>query len=251
MIRINGSGTSAVLRSRLLKMRDVDQSIRKKLFALPPAEQQELGRKLENTDRQLTNELKKIVADNGWPTISLVGFEACQAAMLILIHSPDHDFQRRLLPTLDNLVQQRKLVGEDIATLTDKLLVADGKPQRSGTQFSWHGNSPMAMDPVEDPSHLDERRELYSLPPMHLYKRGLAAMYHREVNYVEPGSQARTGQLTHGRWVRQQVETSTVVGFCKLDLVPKIIKYAKISSTPGLPGDALFDLCSCRLELAV
>jgi len=64
-------------------MRDVDQSIRKKLFALPPAEQQELGRKLENTDRQLTDELKKIVADNGWPTISLVGFEASQAAVLV------------------------------------------------------------------------------------------------------------------------------------------------------------------------
>lgn len=104
-----------------------------------------------------------------------------QAATLILIHSPDHDFQQKLLPTLEDLVQQRKIVGEDIATLIDKILVAAGKPQRFGTQFSWCGDGPMVMDRVEDPSHLDERRAMYSLPPMDLYLRGLAAMYHRSV----------------------------------------------------------------------
>jgi hypothetical protein len=181
LIRINGNGTNSVLRSRLMEMRDVDQSIRKKLFALSTAEQAKLVPELDKTDRELTSELKNIVADHGWPTIALVGFEASQAATLILIHSHDHDFQQKLLPTLEDLVQQKKIVGEDIATLIDKILVAAGKPQRFGTQFSLRGDGPMVMDPVEDPSHLDERRATYSLPRMDLYKRGLAAIYHRSV----------------------------------------------------------------------
>jgi hypothetical protein len=86
---------------------------------------------------------------------------------------------RRGLPFLLGVVW---IVGSDIATLIDKTLVAAGKPQRFGTQFSWKADGPMVMDPVEDPLHLDERREAYSLPPMDLYKRGLAAMYHRKVN---------------------------------------------------------------------
>jgi hypothetical protein len=181
LIRMNGNGTNLALKSKLLEMREVDQSIRNKWVALPSAEQPKLVPELDKTDRELTSELKKIVADNGWPTIALVGFEASQAATLILIHSPDHEFQQNLLPTLGDLVQQKKIVGEDIATLIDKTLVAAGKPQRFGTQFSWRGDGPMVMNSVEDPLHLDERRATYSLPPMDLYKRGLAAMYHRRV----------------------------------------------------------------------
>jgi hypothetical protein len=39
----------------------------------------------------------------------------------------------------------------------------------------------MDMDPVEDPAHLDQRREIYLLPPLDLYKRMLADLYHRKV----------------------------------------------------------------------
>lgn len=80
LIRINGNGTNVALKSRLLEMRDLDQSIRKKLFAHPTAEQPNLAPELDKTDRELTSELKKIVADKGWPTIALVGFEALSSS---------------------------------------------------------------------------------------------------------------------------------------------------------------------------
>ena len=181
LVRINGSGTDPKLRAELLAMGKTDQDIRTRLFALPSAQQSTLAPELEHTDATLTATLKQIVAGHGWPTIALVGLEASQAAALILIHSPDHDFQRRLLPELQRLVERKKIVGGDIATLVDKTLVAEGKPQRFGTQFAWKGDGPMVMDPVEDPEHLDQRREMYLLPPMSLYKRMLAEMYHREV----------------------------------------------------------------------
>jgi hypothetical protein len=116
---------------------------------------------LQKTDESLTSRLKQIVHSYGWPTIALVGIQASQAAVLILVHSPDHDFQQRLLPELQKLVEEKKIVGSDIAVLADKILVAKGKPQRFGTQFSWRNNGPMVMNPVEDPGHLDQRRELY------------------------------------------------------------------------------------------
>jgi hypothetical protein len=181
LIRINGSGTDAKLRADLLDMGKTDQSVRTKMFALPSAQQDALEPELERTDATLTEKLKQIVASHGWPTIALVGFDASKAAILILIHSPDHDFQRRLLPELQKLVEEKKIVGSDLATLVDKMLVAQGKPQRFGTQFAWKGDGPMVMDPVEDPAHLDQRREIYLLPPMDLYKRMLVEMYHRKV----------------------------------------------------------------------
>jgi hypothetical protein len=115
------------------------------------------------------------------PRLHLSDSKPLKLLGLILIHSPDHNFQQKLLPTLEDLLQQRKIMGEDIATLIDKMLIAAGTPQRFGTQFSWRGDDPMVMDPVEDPSQLDQRRAMYSLPPMDLYKRSLAAMYHRMV----------------------------------------------------------------------
>lgn len=132
-------------------------------------------------DTRLTRELKAIVAAHGWPTISLVGIEASQAAALILIHSPDHDFQRRLIPELERLVKDKKIVGADVATLIDKTLVAEGRRQRYGTQYSWKGEGPMSMDPVEDPAGLEQRRKAFLLPPLAVYDCYMRATYHRDI----------------------------------------------------------------------
>lgn len=181
LVRINGDGTNQKLKSELLNMGKVDQDIRRRMFSLPNDQQSALIPELQKTDESLTSRLKQIVSSYGWPTIALVGIQASQAAALILVHSPDHDFQRRLIPELQKLVEQKKIAGSDIATLIDKTLVAEGKPQRFGTQFSWKNNGPMVMNPVEDPEHLDQRRKIYLLPPMDLYKCEMQAMYHRKI----------------------------------------------------------------------
>lgn len=155
LVRINGNGTDQKLKTELLAMRKTGQDTRAEMFALPNAKHSILGPELEHTDAALTEELKQIVVSHGWPTIALVGLETSRAAALILIHSPDHGFQRHLLPELQGLVQERRIVGSDIAMLVDKMLVAEGKPQRFGTQFAAKANGPWVMDPVEDPAHLD------------------------------------------------------------------------------------------------
>jgi hypothetical protein len=176
----NGDGINKGLRSQLLKMRNEDQDVRKRALALPPDRQGSLASEMQHTDQNLTRKLEEIVANYGWPTISLVGLEASQAAATILIHSRDHIFQQALLPMLDQMVEKNEIAGSDIALLKDKLLVAQGQPQEFGSQFTVRAGK-MVMDPVEDPGHLEQRRAQYLLPPMPVYKKMLAELYHMPV----------------------------------------------------------------------
>lgn len=176
----NGPGIDPALTQQLLKMRDDDQGIRMRLNSATPQERATLARQMDATDLRLTAELKQIVKDHGWPTIALVGSEASQAAAVILVHSPDHAWQAELLPSLRRLVEEDKIFGSDIATLTDKLLVSRGKPQVFGTQFK-DVDEKMVMMPVIDPQHLDQRRAQYLLPPMSVYRALLHDMYHKPV----------------------------------------------------------------------
>lgn len=120
------------------------------------------------------------MAKRGWPTIALVGAEASQAAAVMLVHSPDHAWQEKVLPTLLRLVDEDKIFGSDVAGLTDRILVSKNKPQRFGTQFKTV-NGQISFWPVEDEQHVDERRASYLLPPMSVYRKTLSDMYHMPI----------------------------------------------------------------------
>ena len=177
LVEKNGKGSDRELKRRLIRMAKQDQAIR---AGRVTAITQTTVKKMQITDEGLTAELKQIILEKGWPTISLVGLRASQDAALILIHSPDHDFQRAKLPELQRLAENEEIVGSDIALIADKVLVSEGKPQRFGTQFDI-SNGHVHMAPVEDPAHLDERRAQYLLGPMTEYKKSLAKMYHVKI----------------------------------------------------------------------
>jgi len=174
----NGKGTDQELKQHLIRMAKQDQTARTFDWSRAPTET--TLKKMQLTDERLTAELKQIIHEKGWPTISLVGLRASQDAAVILIHSPDHDFQRQLISELQQLVENGKIVGSDIAIIVDKVLVSEGQPQRFGTQFNI-SNGHARMNPVEDPFHLDQRRAQYLLGPMTEYKKSLAKMYHVKI----------------------------------------------------------------------
>jgi len=167
LIAQNGPGTDAALRDRLLQMRDLDQTARGlKLSSSPSAaSSQERLQHLTETDLQLTSELKSIIAEKGWPTITLVGIDASDAAMLLL----------------EQLADSRKIDAAPLALVVDKESVAAGRPQRYGSQFKLV-NGHMAMYAVEDPGNLDTIRARAMLPPMDVYKQLLARMYGLKVS---------------------------------------------------------------------
>jgi hypothetical protein len=176
LITQNGPGTDAPLRDELLKMRTKDQTARG-FISQPSASEQGLGQSLAATDVQLTIELKGIVDQKGWPTISLVGIEASNAAMLVLTHTPDHAWQLQLLPTLEQLADAGKIDPSSLALVVDKELVSQGQLQRYGSQFK-AVNGGMAMYGVEDPDRLDKRRAQALLSPMKEYRELLEQTFH-------------------------------------------------------------------------
>ncbi len=178
LIQTNGPGTDAALRTRLLNMVVQDQEARGFKDGTPKDKKNlQVATNLNEIDAVLTEQLKDIVAKQGWPTIALVGIEASNAAMLILTHSRDHAWQLSLLPQLEQLADSGKIDGSSLALVIDKELVSEGKLQRYGSQFKLITGG-MAMYAVEDPGGLDARRSRVFLPPMDVYKKTLEEIYH-------------------------------------------------------------------------
>ena len=193
LIQHNGPGTNAALREQLLSMRDADQAARG-LRRAPGEETRPLkiALNLAEIDQNLTSQLRQIFEKNGWPTIYLVGLDASNAAMLILTHTADHEWQRSLLPQLESLADTGRIDGSALALVIDKDLIAHGQPQRYGSQFKLV-NGEMAMYAVEDPGALDRHRADALLPPMDVYRKQLMDLYHYNVSkqIVAPTPQAQ------------------------------------------------------------
>jgi hypothetical protein len=127
-------------------------------------------------DSMRTARLRAIVAEYGWPYGSRAGREAADAAFLILQHSPAHDFQKEMLPTVEALAREGSIPSSDAALLIDRVLMHDGLPQRYGTQFELVEGR-WVLHPVEDEEGLEERRRSMGLPGMEEYMRMMEAVY--------------------------------------------------------------------------
>lgn len=166
------------LQDQLLSMAERDQSIRKELAeagwkAAPPA----LFSKLSAIDHENTKTLKSILSKQNWFTQSEVGKEGIGAAFLIIQHSPDASFQEKMLPVLKkSYLSNEGISGQDVALLTDRVLVHKGQKQRYGTQADISGGKVIFM-PIADFKSVDARRAEMKMPPLRVYKRLLEKMY--------------------------------------------------------------------------
>jgi hypothetical protein len=177
LIAKNGNGRDKALRAELLQMGDEDQRVRQPLMTLPQNQwNPDMQKAQVQEDEDLTARLKKIVLTSGWPTISMVGIKASEDAMLILIHTSDHAWQRAMIPQLERLVKNDEIVGSGLAVLIDKELVAAGAKQRFGSQFKF-ADGEMALYAVEDPADLDALRGKWLLPPEEVYKQMMSQIY--------------------------------------------------------------------------
>ena len=177
----NTASSNAALRTQLLTMLQQDQTARGLAGAQSRTTGPAVATNLAEIDSVLTKQLKDIVAQHGWPTIALVGPDASKAATLLLGHTTDLAWRKSLMPQLTTLADQREIDPAQLAIVIDKQLVAEGKPQRYGTQFKMVDGE-MAMITVEDPGGLDNLRARALLPTMDAYKQTLARMYHLKVS---------------------------------------------------------------------
>lgn len=132
------------------------------------AEFEKLTAKVKAVDADNTKWLKSVVEKHGWPTNTLVGTDGANAAWLLVQHADaDPRFQRRCLDLMAKLPKD-ELSQSNLAYLTDRVLLAEGKKQWYGTQFmvvdgKWKPRS------LEDEANVDKRRAAAELPPLAEY----------------------------------------------------------------------------------
>lgn len=174
------------LRSELLRRMKSDQQPRRAMVAfinkfgsggdVKPetlsAEQQaefaKIAARGQQVDEENTKWLKNVIATHGWPTISLVDKDGAQAAWLLVQHADaDPEFQRQCLDLMNEL-PQHEVSQTNLAFLTDRVLLSEGKKQLYGTQFRFVDGE-LTPRPIEDEANVDKRRAGMGLPPLSEY----------------------------------------------------------------------------------
>lgn len=158
-------------RTSLLEMVKVDQNLRKEFKLLVGGvnmqkavnENSELKTfALKIHANQIENEsaLKNLIKKFGFPDFSLVGEDGANAAFLLAQHSRDGKFRNEFCEQAKILSKDGKFSTLDVAYLTDRNLMMDGKPQLYGTQRKSDGT----LYEVEQPDQLSNRRLSVGLP---------------------------------------------------------------------------------------
>ncbi len=131
-------------------------------------------------DNKLLQQLEIIIAQHGWPTISLVGKEASGNAFLIIQHA-DLPSQKKYIPLLKEAADKNEARKSEVAMLEDRILMREGKKQIYGSQLRSNPNTgKMELYPIEDEANVDMRRARVGLMPMKEY------MNHFKLEYVPP-----------------------------------------------------------------
>lgn len=176
-------GGESELRDELLRRAQLDQQARRALTPLfekaesgmvrlsdLDVEGQAVIDRLADVDQDNTSWLKNLVERRGWPSRSLVGDDGAAAAWLLAQHA-DHDptWQRRCLDLMCALppIEVRR---QDVALLTDRVLLAEGESQVYGSQMTLVDGEYEPRD-LRDPDTVDERRAAVGLSTMAEYRK--------------------------------------------------------------------------------
>ncbi|MEO5816480.1 MAG: DUF6624 domain-containing protein [Gemmatimonadaceae bacterium] len=107
---------------------------------------------------------------HGWPGRRLVGDTGSHGAWLLLLHADsDVALQRTALVHLERAVRAGDASGQDLAYLTDRVRLADGRLQVYGTQLQYENRGCASPRPSENEAGLDARRALVGLEPISAY----------------------------------------------------------------------------------
>ena len=124
---------------------------------------------MTDVDSANLRRLKQIIRQDGFPNARMVGYNGMQAAWLLVQHADsDPAFQAQMLPIVTRRVHGGDLDPQNYALLTDRVLLAQGKPQRYGTQFEIQEGA-LTVRALDDPSHVDQRRRELGLIPLKDY----------------------------------------------------------------------------------
>jgi hypothetical protein len=134
---------------------------------------------LQKIDADNTAWMKGVLDNHGWPGFALVGKPGAQAAWLLIQHADaDVPFQRRCLDLITTAHAKGDVAAMDVAYLTDRVYLAEGKPQVYGTQF-WTVDGELSPRPIEDEANVDQRRAKVGLEPIAVYAQRMRSLDHK------------------------------------------------------------------------
>ncbi|NUO73389.1 MAG: hypothetical protein HOQ10_11830 [Frateuria sp.] len=159
------------VRLRLLDLEKKDQEIRRRF--VEAREAPAVMREMIEVDAANLEQLRAILARHGVPGTAQIGNDGVDAFWLLTQHaSADLALQKLVLAKLaggDNGIDP-----SEIAMLTDRIRVSEGKPQLYGTQFH-QVQGKLEPYPIEDAQGVDVRRAQKGLMPLADYKCALNA----------------------------------------------------------------------------
>jgi len=157
----------ADIQERFLRMYRLDQRSRAAInhvdFTTLPEDQRQramaaMWTAVNAVDDANQKTLLEMLPPEGWFYKSIYGDGPANTAFLIIQHS-DVDLWRRFLPVLEPLVATGEVEGQSYGLMFDRLAVAEGRPQRYGTQMTCKGGKFVVdYDDLEDPARAEERR---------------------------------------------------------------------------------------------
>jgi len=157
----------------LLRRRDVDQAARS---ATRGDDREQLGRLIQFDDDN-TAWLEQVVSAVGWPGRSLLGEEGAHAAWLLAQHADRHPaLQERWLTLLEKAVAEGEASAADLASLTDRVLLARGEQQVYGTQVNGRDGRFVACR-LREPEAVDERRASVGLGTLEAHLQCMLDLY--------------------------------------------------------------------------
>lgn len=148
---------------KIISLRARDENLRNELIrkgTLSNGYNQEM----EALHNNNAKELSQIMEIIGYPTTEKVRNEASDAAWLIIQHSIGQpEFMKKSAKLLEEAVHENKADPKDLAYLTDRIAVFEGKPQFYGTQFDWDENGEMNPKQFDDLAKVNQRRKAIDL----------------------------------------------------------------------------------------
>jgi hypothetical protein len=148
---------------RIIDLKNADLALRAKLVKsgkLGVGYNEDM-KELHNKNAKILNDIIDII---GYPTTDKVGKEANEATWLIIQHSIEQpEFMKKCATLLEVAISENKADPINLAYLTDRIAVFEGKPQLYGTQFDWDENGDLSPNPFDNISKVNERRRSIGL----------------------------------------------------------------------------------------
>ena len=153
---------------------EADQCLRRSLddpdlAALPAADQDGAQRRMwgeiGRVDLINTNYLKSVLPADGWFRASRDGRKTARDAWLIVQHSPDQAFQRRVVALMEPLAKAGEVEGRDYALLYDRTEMFAGRPQYYGSQYQCEKGRWSAYR-MRDAAGVEARRKAFGMDTM-------------------------------------------------------------------------------------